>query len=140
MAVVVCLFVCSRCRFPLVESLLVSRQTSALTNNTTDAALLAVACDDFMVRVVDVHTRAVVRIFGPHNSRITAMSFAPDGRWLLTGCMVRCFVFMFFSRLLTCSVSLSLFVIYVLYVYVYVCMCMCMCMCMCLCVYVCLCV
>lgn len=52
-----------------------------------DSALLAVACDDFTVRVIDVHTHATVRRFPAHGGRVTALAFSHDSRWLHTGCL-----------------------------------------------------
>jgi U3 small nucleolar RNA-associated protein 21 len=47
-----------------------------------DNGLLAVASDDFDVRVFDIDTRKLVRIFKGHQNIITDMSFNGDARWL----------------------------------------------------------
>ncbi|CAH1267292.1 WDR36 [Branchiostoma lanceolatum] len=52
-----------------------------------ESNMLAVACDDFMVVVVDMETRRVVRRFSGHRNRITDMTFSPDARWLVTSSM-----------------------------------------------------
>jgi U3 small nucleolar RNA-associated protein 21 len=52
-----------------------------------DAGLLALPCDDFAVRVVDVGSRALVRTFRGHTNRVTDVAFSPDGRWLLSAAM-----------------------------------------------------
>eukprot|EP00158_Paraphelidium_tribonemae_P008197 Partr_v1_DN28503_c3_g1_i1_m73827 putative WD repeat domain 36 len=46
--------------------------------------LLAVASDDFVIRLVDVDTMKVVREFVGHDNRILDFSFSPDGRWLIS--------------------------------------------------------
>ncbi|KAI9298081.1 WD40 repeat-like protein [Neoconidiobolus thromboides FSU 785] len=47
-------------------------------------SLIATACDDFSIKVVDIETQKVVRIFNGHQHRITGMAFSPDGRWLVS--------------------------------------------------------
>ncbi|CAK9109549.1 WD repeat-containing protein 36 (T-cell activation WD repeat-containing protein) (TA-WDRP) [Durusdinium trenchii] len=47
-----------------------------------DAGLLALACDDMQVRVVDMSTRRVIRTFAGHDARITDLAFSRDARWL----------------------------------------------------------
>jgi len=47
-----------------------------------DNGLLAVASDDFDIRVYDVETRKLVRLFKGHESFITDMSFSGDARWI----------------------------------------------------------
>lgn len=46
--------------------------------------LAAVMCDDLSVRVIDVQTHRVSRIFRGHTHRLTDMAFSPDGRWIVT--------------------------------------------------------
>ncbi|EJF66083.1 Utp21-domain-containing protein [Dichomitus squalens LYAD-421 SS1] len=49
-----------------------------------DSGLLAVICDDLVVRVVDIETRRVVREFGGFRGRVLDVTFSPDSRWLVT--------------------------------------------------------
>ncbi|KAJ1740992.1 rRNA-processing protein utp21 [Coemansia sp. RSA 1086] len=56
-----------------------------------DAGLLACACDDAYVRIVDVDTMRVVRSLGPHPARIADVAFSNDGRWLVT-CALDCHI------------------------------------------------
>ncbi|KAJ7174015.1 Utp21 specific WD40 associated putative domain-containing protein [Mycena crocata] len=49
-----------------------------------DSGLLAVICDDMVVRVVDVETRRVVRELGGFRGRVLDITFSPDSRWLVT--------------------------------------------------------
>ncbi|CAO3658833.1 unnamed protein product [Umbelopsis ramanniana] len=46
--------------------------------------LLAVACDDLGIRVIDIETQRVVREFWGHRNRITDMTFSSDGRWIVS--------------------------------------------------------
>ena len=52
-----------------------------------DSSLLAVSLDNNYVNVVDCETRRVIRVFGPHGSRVTDMTFNYDSRWLITASM-----------------------------------------------------
>ncbi|KAJ7685354.1 Utp21 specific WD40 associated putative domain-containing protein [Mycena polygramma] len=49
-----------------------------------DSGLLAVVCDDMVVRVVDVETRRIVRELGGFRARVLDITFSPDSRWLVT--------------------------------------------------------
>ena len=49
-----------------------------------ESRLVALVCDDLVVRVVDVDSARLVREFSGHAHRITDISFSPDGRWLVT--------------------------------------------------------
>ncbi|KAJ2162414.1 rRNA-processing protein utp21 [Coemansia sp. RSA 552] len=49
-----------------------------------EGALLACACDDGSVRVVDAESMRTVRRFAGHRSRITDLAFSNDGRWIVT--------------------------------------------------------
>ncbi|XP_076347675.1 WD repeat-containing protein 36 [Tachypleus tridentatus] len=55
-----------------------------------ESAMLAVACDDFTVLVVDIETRRIVRTFCEHFSRITSLAFSSDARWLIVASMDSC--------------------------------------------------
>ncbi|KAJ1795658.1 rRNA-processing protein utp21 [Coemansia sp. RSA 2399] len=52
-----------------------------------DAGLLACACDDACVRIVDGESLRVVRRFVGHRNRITDVAFSADGRWLVTAAL-----------------------------------------------------
>ncbi|GAA5908186.1 hypothetical protein JCM6882_005967 [Rhodosporidiobolus microsporus] len=48
-----------------------------------DNGLLAVVCDDLVVRIVDIETKRVVReLIGPRG-RILDLAFSPDSRWII---------------------------------------------------------
>ncbi|KAF8212057.1 Utp21-domain-containing protein [Mycena galopus ATCC 62051] len=49
-----------------------------------DSGLLAVVCDDMVVRVVDVETRRIVRELGGFRARVLDITWSPDSRWLIT--------------------------------------------------------
>lgn len=49
-----------------------------------DSGLLAVVCDDMVVRVVDIETRKVVRELGGFRGRVLDITFSPDSRWIIT--------------------------------------------------------
>ncbi|KAJ7775037.1 Utp21 specific WD40 associated putative domain-containing protein [Mycena metata] len=49
-----------------------------------DSGLLAIVCDDMVVRVVDIETRRVVRELGGFRARVLDITFSPDSRWLVT--------------------------------------------------------
>ncbi|KAG6829189.1 hypothetical protein H0H92_005389 [Tricholoma furcatifolium] len=48
-----------------------------------DNGLLAVVCDDMVVRIVDIETRRIVRELGGFRGRILDITFSPDSRWLV---------------------------------------------------------
>lgn len=52
-----------------------------------DSNLLALACDDLVLRLVDIETRRVVRRFEGHANRITDLALSPDARWLVSAAM-----------------------------------------------------
>ena len=49
-----------------------------------DSGLMAVAMEDFTIRVIDIDTRVVVRQFPGHDGFITDMAMSGDSRWLVT--------------------------------------------------------
>ncbi|KAJ2511256.1 rRNA-processing protein utp21 [Coemansia sp. RSA 2049] len=54
--------------------------------------LVACACDDACVRVVDADAGRVVRTFSGHRNRITDLAFSNDGRWIVSAsldCTIR---------------------------------------------------
>lgn len=48
-----------------------------------DSGLLAVICDDLVVRLIDIETRRVVRELRGFRGRILDTTFTPDSRWLI---------------------------------------------------------
>ncbi|KAI0372915.1 Utp21-domain-containing protein [Pilatotrama ljubarskyi] len=52
-----------------------------------DSGLLAVICDDLVVRIVDIETRRIVRELGGFRGRVLDLTFSPDSRWLVTTSM-----------------------------------------------------
>ncbi|KAI0333500.1 Utp21-domain-containing protein [Cubamyces sp. BRFM 1775] len=52
-----------------------------------DSGLLAVICDDLVLRIVDIETRRIVRELGGFRGRILDLAFSPDSRWLVTTSM-----------------------------------------------------
>ncbi|KAF8635533.1 hypothetical protein AX17_003916 [Amanita inopinata Kibby_2008] len=48
-----------------------------------DSGLLAVICDDMIVRIIDIETRRIVRELGGFWGRILDITFSPDSRWLI---------------------------------------------------------
>ncbi|KAI9029391.1 Utp21 specific WD40 associated putative domain-containing protein [Hyaloraphidium curvatum] len=57
------------------------------------SGLVAAACDDFSVRVIDSETRRVVREFRGHRNRLTDVCFSPDARTVVSASMdgtIRC--------------------------------------------------
>ncbi|KAK0228621.1 Utp21 specific WD40 associated putative domain-containing protein [Armillaria fumosa] len=48
-----------------------------------DNGLLAVICDDMIVRILDIETKKVVRELGGFRGRILDITFSPDSRWLI---------------------------------------------------------
>jgi len=49
-----------------------------------ESGLLALAMEDFTIRVVDIDTRCLVRKFPGHKSSITDIAFSADSRWLVS--------------------------------------------------------
>lgn len=49
-----------------------------------DSGLLAVTCDDLVVRLVDIETHRIVREFGGFSGRVLDLTFSSDSRWLIT--------------------------------------------------------
>jgi U3 small nucleolar RNA-associated protein 21 len=50
----------------------------------TESGLLAVVCDDMLIRVIVTFTKKVVRVFKGHENRITSLTFSPDERWIVS--------------------------------------------------------
>jgi U3 small nucleolar RNA-associated protein 21 len=51
------------------------------------SSLLAIACADFVLRIVDLDARRIVREFRGHRNRITDLAFSPDARTVVTAGM-----------------------------------------------------
>lgn len=51
------------------------------------SGLVAVACSDYVIRVIDLVARCVVRRFEGHLDRITDVQFSEDCRWVLSSSM-----------------------------------------------------
>ncbi|KAL0578699.1 rRNA-processing protein utp21 [Marasmius crinis-equi] len=49
-----------------------------------DSGLLAVVCDDMVVRLLDIETRRIVRELGGLKGRVLDITFSADSRWLIT--------------------------------------------------------
>ena len=48
-----------------------------------DSPLVAFALKDTRVKLIDIHTRKIARIFSRHESDITDMVFSPNGKWFI---------------------------------------------------------
>ncbi|KAJ3097176.1 hypothetical protein HDU97_005095 [Phlyctochytrium planicorne] len=55
-----------------------------------ETELLAVACDDLSIRIIDTQSFEIVRVFWGHMNRILDLTFSPDSRWLLSTGMDSC--------------------------------------------------
>ena len=49
-----------------------------------DSGLMAIALENFSIRVIDIDTRSVVREFSGHDGFITDMTISGDSRWLVS--------------------------------------------------------
>uniref|UniRef100_A0A0W0EUF7 Uncharacterized protein n=1 Tax=Moniliophthora roreri TaxID=221103 RepID=A0A0W0EUF7_MONRR len=49
-----------------------------------DSGLLAVVCDDMIVRVIDIETKRIVRELGGFKGRVLDVTFSADSRWIIT--------------------------------------------------------
>ncbi|KAF8503603.1 Utp21-domain-containing protein [Russula emetica] len=49
-----------------------------------DSGLLAIICDDFVVRLLDIETHRIVREFGGFGGRVLDLTFSSDSRWLIS--------------------------------------------------------
>ncbi|KAJ9115038.1 hypothetical protein QFC22_005366 [Naganishia vaughanmartiniae] len=52
-------------------------------NLNRDSGLLAVVCDDLVVRLIDIETRRIVRELAGFKGRVLDLTFSPDSRWLV---------------------------------------------------------
>ncbi|KAL6305314.1 Utp21-domain-containing protein [Sparassis latifolia] len=67
----------------LEDTLVLSSAVVSITLQR-DNGLLAVICDDLVVRVIDIETRKIVRELGGFRGRVLDLTFSPDSRWLVT--------------------------------------------------------
>jgi len=68
---------------------LVMGQDLSMIRLHRDSGLLAIAMEDFSIRVIDIDTRCLVRKFHGHQSAITDISLSVDSRWLVSVSMDR---------------------------------------------------
>ncbi|KAF9477557.1 Utp21-domain-containing protein [Pholiota conissans] len=66
-----------------IEYTLVLPSTAVSILLHRDSGLLAVICDDMVVRIIDIETRRVVRELSGFHGRILDITFSPDSRWLV---------------------------------------------------------
>ncbi|OCF43580.1 U3 small nucleolar RNA-associated protein 21 [Kwoniella heveanensis CBS 569] len=66
----------------LVHAVQLSTSITTLSLNR-DSGLLAITCDDLVVRLLDVETRRIVRELRGFKGRILDVVFSPDSRWLI---------------------------------------------------------
>jgi len=67
----------------LLQKLELGQDLSCIKLNR-ESGLLALAMEDFTIKVVDIDTRCLVRKFPGHNGAITDISFSADSRWLVS--------------------------------------------------------
>merc|ERR1712025_249238 len=67
----------------LLQKLVVGEDLSSMKLNR-ESGLLALAMEDFTIRVIDIDTRCLVRKFPGHKSSITDIAFSADSRWLVS--------------------------------------------------------
>ncbi|KAI0072792.1 Utp21-domain-containing protein [Panus rudis PR-1116 ss-1] len=66
-----------------LEETLVLPSAAVSLSLHSDSGLLAVICDDHIVRIIDTETRRVVRELSGFKSRVLDVCFSPDARWLI---------------------------------------------------------
>ena len=72
----------------LLSSIQMESSVKSLTCNR-ESSLAAVSLQNYLVKVVDIESRAVVRVF-THSSEITDMTFSADAHWLIVASMDKC--------------------------------------------------
>ncbi|GJJ12631.1 hypothetical protein Clacol_006874 [Clathrus columnatus] len=70
-----------------LEDVLVLPSTASHILLQRDSNLLAIICDDLMVRIVDIETRRIVRELTGFRGRILDITFSHDSRWLIVASM-----------------------------------------------------
>ncbi|GAA5969804.1 hypothetical protein JCM8115_005786 [Rhodotorula mucilaginosa] len=66
----------------LISTLTVNGSVTAILLQR-DNGLLAVTCDDLVLRIVDIETRRIVRELSGPRGRILDVAFSPDSRWII---------------------------------------------------------
>ncbi|KAF7440643.1 hypothetical protein PC9H_000990 [Pleurotus ostreatus] len=66
----------------LEHTLILPSATSSISLHR-DSGLLAVVCEDMVIRIIDIETRRIVRELSGFKSRILDIAFSPDSRWLV---------------------------------------------------------
>ncbi|KIL69996.1 hypothetical protein M378DRAFT_184349 [Amanita muscaria Koide BX008] len=66
-----------------LQHTLVLPSTAVSMTLQRDSGLLAVVCDDMIIRIIDIETRRIVRELGGFRGRILDITFSPDSRWLI---------------------------------------------------------
>ncbi|KAI8834318.1 WD40-repeat-containing domain protein [Chytridium lagenaria] len=67
----------------LLSTLKLSSPVSCMTYHRA-SDVVAVACDDLGIRIVDCENFTIIREFWGHRNRILDMTFTPDSRWLVS--------------------------------------------------------
>jgi len=67
----------------LLQKLVMGEDLSSMKLNR-ESGLLALAMEDFTIRIVDIDTRSLVRKFPGHKSSINDIAFSADSRWLVS--------------------------------------------------------
>ena len=52
-----------------------------------ESDLMAIVCDDHVIRIMDMDTQQLVRQFDSHTHAITSVAFSRDGKWLVSSSM-----------------------------------------------------
>uniref|UniRef100_A0A1I8NQ29 Uncharacterized protein n=1 Tax=Stomoxys calcitrans TaxID=35570 RepID=A0A1I8NQ29_STOCA len=52
-----------------------------------ESAMIAVALENFVLLVIDMDTKVVIRKFEGHSAKINDVTFSPDSRWLISASM-----------------------------------------------------
>lgn len=59
----------------------------ALMRSHRESAMLAIALVNFVILVIDMDTKVVIRKFQGHSAKINDVTFSPDSRWLVSAAM-----------------------------------------------------
>ncbi|KAF7778503.1 hypothetical protein Agabi119p4_2848 [Agaricus bisporus var. burnettii] len=66
-----------------LEHILILPSTAVSIEMHRDSGLVAITCDDVVIRVVDIETRRIVRELSGFRGRVLDMTFSADARWLV---------------------------------------------------------